>query len=125
MLEILFGFVSGIFTGMGMGGGTILILLLSGFMNLNQYLAQGTNLIFFIPTSISSIVINIREKNVDFKLAKVIILCGIIGTIIGTIIAKQINSVGLKKVFAIFILSIALYEIYRIFKENKGKINSK
>ena len=50
MLEILIGLISGIVTGIGMGGGTILILLLSVIWNYEQHIAQATNLIFFIPT---------------------------------------------------------------------------
>ena len=49
----LFGVISGIITAMGMGGGTILILLLTLFAGINQHNAQGINLIFFIPTSIN------------------------------------------------------------------------
>ena len=63
MLAILFGFIAGMVTGLGMGGGTILILLLSVFMGLEQHIAQATNLIFFIPTSLSAIFINLKQKN--------------------------------------------------------------
>ena len=119
MQEIIFGFISGNFTGLGMGGGTILILLLSLFMQLDQHVAQATNLIFFIPTSIASILTNIKQKNIDFKLAKTILIFGIIGTIIGAIISQKISSNVLKKYFAIFILIIALHEIYEIYKEYK------
>ena len=38
-----------------MGGGTILILILTLFGNVEQHIAQATNLIFFIPTSIAAI----------------------------------------------------------------------
>ena len=51
MIESLIGLVSGIVTGTGMGGGTILILLLTLIIGTNQHEAQATNLIFFIPTS--------------------------------------------------------------------------
>ena len=47
MLEILIGTISGIISGIGMGGGTILILLLSVIWNYEQHIAQATNLIFF------------------------------------------------------------------------------
>ena len=43
MLEILTGFISGIVSGTGMGGGTILILILSLFMGVDQHIAQATN----------------------------------------------------------------------------------
>ena len=121
MLEIIFGLIAGIFTGMGMGGGAILILLLSLFMNLEQHIAQATNLIFFIPTSIASILTNIKQKNIDFKVASYITIFGIMGTVIGSIISKNISSVNLKKCFAIFILFIAIHEIYELYKEYKFK----
>ena len=121
MCEIIFGFVAGIFTGMGMGGGAILVLLLSLFMNLKQHVAQATNLVFFIPTSIASIISNIKQKNIDFKVAKYISLFGIIGAIIGSIISQNISSNILKKIFAFFILIIAIHEIYEIFIKYKRK----
>ena len=52
MIEILIGMISGIVSGTGMGGGTILIFLLTFMMGIEQHVAQATNLIFFIPTSI-------------------------------------------------------------------------
>ncbi len=122
MLEILFGLIAGTISGMGMGGGTILILLLSIFMNLNQHVAQATNLIFFIPTSIAAIIINLKQKNIDLKVAKVISLFGIIGAVIGAIIADKMETESLRKFFAIFILIIAIREIYSLYKEYKIKL---
>lgn len=121
MLEIVFGIISGIVTGLGMGGGTILILLLSLFMGLEQHIAQATNLVFFIPTAIAAILTNLKQKNIDLKLAINISFFGIIGAIIGAIISNNISSQNLKKYFAIFILVIALHEIYELYKEYKRK----
>ena len=61
MIEILIGMISGIVSGTGMGGGTILIFLLTFMMGIEQHVAQATNLIFFIPTSIVAIIINIKN----------------------------------------------------------------
>ena len=60
MGEILIGIISGIFSGVGMGGGTILIFLLTMFLDLEQHIAQATNLIYFVPTAISAKIINYR-----------------------------------------------------------------
>lgn len=119
MLEIIFGFIAGNITGLGMGGGTILILLLNVFMNLNQHVSQATNLIFFIPTAIASIITNIKYRNIDFKLSKITIFFGIVGAIIGSNISQKITSNSLKKYFAFFILIIAIHEVYQIYKEYK------
>lgn len=69
MIEILIGMISGIVSGTGMGGGTILIFLLTFMMGIEQHVSQATNLIFFIPTSIVAIIINIKNKNIDLKYA--------------------------------------------------------
>ena len=92
MIEILIGFISGIVSGTGMGGGTILILCLSIFLGINQKIAQATNLIFFIPTSIAAIYINIKQKKINLKISKIIIWGGIIGAVIGAIIAKNMDT---------------------------------
>lgn len=119
MIGILFGLIAGIITGLGMGGGTILILLLTMFLGLDQHVAQATNLICFIPTSIAAIYTNWKYKNIDFKLALIISIFGILGASIGATISGYINSSLLKKIFAVFILIIASYEMYRIFSEYK------
>ena len=62
-----------------MGGGTILILLLSLLMNLDQHIAQATNLVFFIPTAIAAIIVGIKNKNILWKQAIPIVISGIIG----------------------------------------------
>lgn len=119
MLETLIGFISGIVSGTGMGGGTILILCLSLFMGIDQKVAQATNLVFFIPTSIAAIYINIKEKKIEWKTAKVVIVWGIIGAVTGALIALKVNVKILKKLFGIFLAVIAIHEIYILIKEYK------
>lgn len=72
MLQILTGLISGVVSGLGMGGGTILILILTLFGGVEQHVAQATNLIFFIPTSIAAIWINYKQKIIDIKLGLII-----------------------------------------------------
>lgn len=119
ILETLIGFISGIVSGTGMGGGTILILCLSLFMGIDQKVAQATNLVFFIPTSIAAIYINIKEKKIEWKTAKVVIVWGIIGAVTGALIALKINVKFLKKLFGIFLAVIAIHEVYILIKEYK------
>ena len=82
MLEIIIGIVAGILSGMGMGGGTILVLALILFLNVQQHIAQATNLFFFIPTSIAAIIVNSRNKIIDWKIGIPIAIFGVIGAII-------------------------------------------
>ena len=119
MKEIIIGIVSGIVSGTGMGGGTILIFLLTFMCGIEQHIAQATNLIFFIPTSIVAIIVNIKNKNIKFKIATIISIFGILGAIVGANISIHTDVNRLRKFFGIFLAVIAIHEIYSIIKENK------
>lgn len=118
-MEIIIGIISGIISGTGMGGGTILIFLLSQISGIEHHKAQAANLIFFIPTAIVAIIINIKNKNIDLKLAIQISILGIIGAIIGAKVAVFTDVNSLKKYFGFFLLIIAIREIYTLFKNHK------
>ena len=119
MLEFIAGIISGTLSGTGMGGGTILILILSILMGIEQHTAQATNLIFFVPTSITSIIVTSKEKLINWKLGIPIACFGIIGAIIGAKISAKMDVKVLKKFFAIFLILIAIYEIYTLFKSKE------
>ncbi len=119
MIEAIIGLISGIVSGTGMGGGTILIFLLSFLLGVEQHVAQATNLIFFIPTSIVAIIVNIKNKNIDIKLAIIISIFGILGAIWGANISIHTDVNLLKKFFGAFLAVIAMHEIYSIAKQYK------
>lgn len=119
MKEIIIGMLSGTVAALGMGGGTVLILLFSIFTEYDQHLIQGTNLIFFIPTSIVAIYMNVKNKIIDFKISKIIVFSGVIGAIVGSYLSFKFESDLLRKIFGIFLLFIACLEIYSLIKKYK------
>lgn len=126
-MEIIYGIIAGIVSSLGMGGGTILILFLSIFLGTEQHIAQATNLVFFIPTSITAIILNIKNKNINFKVSKTIIIYGIIGAFIGSIVSNYLPNKKLRRVFGFFLLIIAffqIYEIYSSYTKNKKRNNN-
>lgn len=116
MIETIIGFVSGIISGTGMGGGTILIFLLGTILGINHHTAQASNLVFFIPTSISAIIVNLKNKNINIKIAIVVSIAGIVGAIIGAKLAVLTNVNSLKKYFGIFLAVIAIHELLNLRK---------
>lgn len=125
MTEIIIGIVSGIVSGTGMGGGTILIFLLTFMLGIEQHIAQATNLIFFIPTAMVAILVNLKNKNIEINLAILISIFGILGAIIGANISIHINVGILKKCFGIFLAIITINEIYSIFKLYRKEYKNK
>lgn len=119
MIEIVIGVVAGIVGGLGMGGGTVLILFLSLFLNVEQHIAQATNVIFFIPTAIAAIGVSLKNKNVNLKIALPICIWGILGAFIGAYISTKMNVNLLRKCFGFFLIFIAIYQTYEYIKVKK------
>lgn len=94
-----------------------MVLLFSLFSKVSQHIVQGINLIFFVPTSIVAIYMNIKNKNIDYKVAKKVIISGVIGACIGSLLAIKIKSDSLKKYFGMFLIGIAIFEIYSFFRQ--------
>lgn len=116
MVLFLIGLASGIISGMGIGGGAILIPALILFVNPEQHIAQSVNLLFFIPTAIIALIIHIKNKRVRFKIAVPIILAGFIGAFLGSRLALALPGPVLKRWFGVFLLCMGVYEMFR-----KGK----
>ena len=101
--------------------------MLTTFSGIEQHLAQGANLIYFIPTSIVAIIINLKNKNIQIKTAITVIVTGIIGALIGAKISVALDVNRLRKYFGYFLIIIAINEIYSLlknyFKSNRKKQN--
>jgi uncharacterized membrane protein YfcA len=126
MWEFLTGLISGTVSGTGIGG-TILILVLSVFLGVEQHVAQATNLVFFVPTSISAIIVSIKSKLIEWKIGIILAISGSVGAIIGANISTRMEVILLKRLFGAFLACIAIYEIYSLVKEYKKthKTNNK
>lgn len=108
-----------------MGGGTILIIILTNLLGIDQHIAQASNIVFFIPTSITAIMVHIKDKDVDKKTVYKMALFGVIGGVIGSYISGIIDAENLKKYFGIFLLLIATYEISITVKNKIKEKNNK
>lgn len=125
ILLIVAGIISGIIAGMGMGGGTLLIPILTIFFKFKQQLAQGINLLAFLPCAIVSLIIHCKNKLVNFKIGVPIIITGVIASVFGSILAINLESEMLKKLFGGFLLAIGLIQLFlsilNIIKKKKNK----
>ena len=121
MILFLIGLASGVISGMGMGGGTILIPALIFFASTPQHLAQSVNLSVFFPTSIVALWIHTKNKRVRYRLALKIIVVGVVGAFVGSRIAVAMSTHTLRRLFGFFILAMGVYELFRKPKKNSRK----
>lgn len=115
---------------MGMGGGTLLIPILSIFLNVEQQVAQWSNLVSFIPMAIIAIVIHSNNKLVDFKKALPVLIPAVVSVIIAALLAAVAKPQLLRRMFggflifmAFYSMSLSLYDYRRVKKlKNKDKV---
>ena len=108
---VLVGIASGVISGMGIGGGTILIPALAMLSDISQQGIQGINLIYFIPTAIAALFIHNKKGNIEKNIVKPIVIYGMVGAFCGSWIAVSIDSEVLRKIFAIFLLLMGITEL--------------
>ena len=112
-------FLTGIFASMGLGGGMVLIVYLTVFAGFSQLVAQGINLVFFIPIAIISLVLHTKNKLGEWKKAVPAVLWGTAAVIISAWLANRIEQSLLSKAFGIFLILMGLKELF--FKSEKHK----
>ncbi|MDD4291578.1 MAG: sulfite exporter TauE/SafE family protein [Clostridia bacterium] len=114
---IIAGFIAGIAGGMGLGGGTLLIPLLR-LLGVEQEIAQGANLLSFIPMAL--IVLALHEKNGLIKAVGTgkIVLFAIIGCIGGAVIGFFVGTLWLKYTFAVLLLFSGIWQIVCVRKKS-------
>ena len=117
--------LSSFLSGLGVGGGSLFVLiqLMSKNQNLNKIRAY--NLAMFVSIGIILAIKNKNEVN-RLKINKFsIILFAVIGSIIGAKIGNKTDEAVTKRIFNIFMLIVGLYEIIVSLKRIKnGKNNS-
>lgn len=106
------GIAAGILGGMGMGGGTILIPLLTIFFNVGQKEAQAINLVAFIPMAMVSLAIHIKNKRVKKEGLLWIIVPAVLTSVGGGFAAQAVNGEVLKRIFGGFLLLLSVVQFF-------------
>lgn len=129
---IIAGLLSGIVAGMGMGGGTLLIPVLTIFFSIEQQMAQGINLLAFLPTAVVALIIHWKNGLVDFKKGLPIIVTGVVASVGGSLLAMNLKNRVLQVLFGVFLLLIGILQLVMMIvgickkkKDNKKEVKGK
>ncbi len=125
---VLAGLAGGVLGGMGMGGGTLLIPILTIFLDVPQRLAAWLNLVTFIPMSIIALIIHVKNKLVAKKRILPVLIPAVGSAIGASFLATAINMELLRKLFGGFLTLLGIASlIYMLidFVKTKKQENSK
>jgi len=107
----LASFFGAVLSGMGMGGGGILLIYLTAYAGKDQLAAQGINLVFFIPVAAVSLWFHARNKLVRWKILAPVCILGFAGVYLGVKLAMLLGSDILSRLFGGLLALIALREL--------------
>jgi len=111
-VAVLAGAVTGILSGFGIGGGTLLLIYMTAFQDMDQHLAQGINLLYFLPTAATALPSHIKNGFIHWKTAIPAILAGLLGTGLASWIATMLNVELLRRCFGAYLIYIGIRQLY-------------
>lgn len=122
IIDFFAGVIAAILSGMGVGGGGLLVLYLAMVKNMGQTEAQGINLLFFIVSAVCSIIFNRKKRKVDYDLCGRLILYGSFGALVGAYFASVVSPDVVRKAFGWL---LCLGGVYTFFTNNEKKKSEK
>ena len=102
---------SGMAGGMGLGGGAVLIPVLTLFLNMPQKQAQVINLIYFVPTAVIALTDHIKNKRIEKNILPPMTAAGVMGCIIGAFAAMLLSGGILRRMFGLFMSIMCIREL--------------
>jgi len=102
------GFVSGT---VGIGGGLLFVPIMTVGLRVSQAVAQGTSLVAIVPTAIVGGITHLREGNVTIRPALWMGGGGVVGAVLGALVAVEVPGPILARVWGAFLV----FSAYRLF----------
>ena len=112
-LDMLAGFATGVITGFGIGGGTLLVLWLTMVRKTDQLAAQGINLLYFLPSAACALVSHIKNRRVVWRAVVFCTVAGAPTTVFSALFAAGIDTSLLRRIFGGFLVVVGVSELLR------------
>ncbi len=97
-------------SGFGVGGGSLLVLYLTAVAGVEQTVAGGINLLYFIGCAPAAIIGHIRNKMIEWNSASWCIIGGIPTAVTAALIVGNMDTDLLRRLFGVFLLIIGIRE---------------
>ena len=122
MLEFLafpVAIVLGFLAGLGVGGGSLLMLWLTSVVNMEYADARTVNLLFFLPTALIATLFHRKQGTVEIRKILPGILWACIAAAIFSVIGSRMDTALLKKLFGGILIFTGLRELF--YRPRKAK----
>ncbi|MBQ9330921.1 MAG: TSUP family transporter [Oscillibacter sp.] len=104
LLPLLCGFGCGILSAWGVGGGTLLLVVMTLLLGVEQRTAQGINLLFFLPTAASALWCHWRQGKLEPAALRAAAPAAALAALLGAWIAANVDTALLRRPFGVYLL---------------------
>jgi uncharacterized membrane protein YfcA len=111
-IAVAVGTVLGFLAGLGIGGGSLLILWLTMVLDMAHSAARGINLLFFLPAAIICACFRCRQGMIPFREILPAIITGCIAAAVFSYLSTLIDITALKKLFGGLLILTGLREVF-------------
>lgn len=121
IILLIGGFLSGAIGSLGVGGGGVLIVFLTFFMNFSRSESSVINLIFFIPIAVFSVIMYLKQKTIDLKTALRLVIPGLLGSGLGVFLSGIVKTDILSKLFGVLLIAASIKTLFSPAKKEDKK----
>ena len=111
VFSVIIGALTGVLSGMGVGGGTLLLLWLTAVKGMGQAQAGGVNLLYFIACALPAVFGHVKNGLLEKKAVFWCVIFGVPACILGALLAAGMDMGLLRRLFGGFILVIGVKEL--------------
>ena len=113
VLPLLVGTATGILSAWGVGGGTLLLLVMTLFLGVDQRMAQGINLLYFLPTAGAGLLFHRKTGMLDRQALRQAIPWGVVTAALGAWAATAMDTAVLRKPFGVYLLVMGVLTLVK------------
>ncbi len=99
LLLIFAAFLCAVLSGLGVGSAGIFVLYLTFFAAYPQTEAQALNLLFFLFSAGSSLLLHGRERAIPGRMVFFLALCAVPGALMGAALARSLDPTVIRRLF--------------------------
>ena len=107
------GCVTGILSGFGVGGGSLLLIYMTAFAGVPQTQAQGINLLYFLPAAGTALPAHVKNGFIQKDALLPAVTAGLAGTALAAWAATALDVELLRKCFGVFLLLVGTRELFQ------------
>ena len=113
LLPLLVGCATGVLSAWGVGGGTLLLLIMALLLGVDQTTARGINLLYFLPTAAAGLFCHRKNGLLDRELIRRTVPWGLLSAAAGAWLATAADGAILRRPFGVFLLVTGVMTLFK------------